>query len=257
MSLPAGELYVPTDLQWSKHESEGQVVYSGTRDASIAVIVCDLARATEFEGDSAIQLIQEQLAAPLNLDLASVEQTDSLSAPYPWPESVELRLLLPPDKKRATAYLASKSGHTLIICTLGEDSPAQANVIAASFKPNLTVQRKSEVREGSSARIQSMLGTAATLLLIFAAAVPIGITLFVNRRKKLRHDPFRNALIGIGVGSVLAAGFDYTVLSRFSWASVGDHGEAFGGVLARAIFLGILALYFSRRWQQNLDAGEE
>ena len=101
-----------------------------------------------------------------------------------------------------------------------------------------------------------MLGTAATFLMVFFTLVPIGITLFVNRRKKTAHNPFRYALMGLGIGSCCAMAFNVMMLRRFSWAGLGDHGEALGGVIARAIFLGLIALYSLRKWHHNHAAPE-
>jgi hypothetical protein len=241
-----GTMYVPPNLNWAATESDGGRIYVG-RSPEIRVVVGAWNRSSEVDNSVGISLLQNELVVHLeNAPNLKLQQT--LVSPYPWPESVELRF------GRTCAYFGSEADKTLAIVVQGENAEQIANAVTGSFKESISVRRQGQRKNGST-RIHSMLGTAATLLLVAGFLFPAGIGLYVNRRKKeIVHNPYVLGFWGMGVSLVMSLLFSWMMLSRFSWTSFGDYGVNLGDNLARFVFLFLVTFYFSRRWRENREA---
>ena len=252
LSLPFGVVYVPPDLIWQKDQVEDGLLLVGKGpDLTIAVVALEVPH--NLDTSVAVTLIEKYLDTTLPKIENQLQLQDVLGAPYPWSDSLEVRLKRDPP---ISVYLGSGSGKTLIVTAMGSTGPDVANAIAGSFKENFSVRRESAARGGSAEGILSMLGTASTMLLLVALFLPMAVVVFSNRRLGERKNPYRMGLIGLSVGLLLCFIFDYTVLSKFSWAGFGAYASAMGGGVARFAFLLILVIYFYRRWKENLEVGE-
>lgn len=249
LKIPSGEIYGPSDLHWTQDKTPQRASYRATRHGELRAVVVDLPRETELKDAGALELLKTELGHELGLDLTSLELRKSLLAPYPWPDSVELRLLLPPKKEKACAYLASGSGHTIMVCAIGPDADNQANVMSASFKESFDLKRNYLAQTGHSKAIAGPLVTGATFFMILSLLAPIGVTIFSNRRHSKKHKPVRSGLIGLGVGLVLALTFAYILLERFSGIQAFDFARVFASIVGRGLFLGIITAYFGKRWK--------
>jgi hypothetical protein len=259
LTLPSGELYVPKSLEWTEITLEDGFVLLGKEAKSqekAKLVVASLDAERTIDNTAALETFKKTVGKTLEIENNQLEMLDAVSAPYPWPDSLELRLRLKPTADVTSVYVGSGSGRTLLICVFGAGSEALANSTAASFKENMAQKRKFGARQGRSAHIQSMLGTGSTFLMLFSMLLPLGLTFFTNRRRGEKTNPYLRAQIGLAVGLVLSIAFDYIVLSRFSWAGARDYGEAVGSALAGGIFLLVVSGYFSRRWITSLEPGE-
>jgi hypothetical protein len=147
--------------------------------------------------------------------------------------------------------VGSGSGKTLLIMGSGAEGPEIANSVAASFKENLTVKREGEAKGGSGKNLHSLLATSSTFLMLVGFFLPLGLTLFVNRRRGTDKNPFMPALAGLGIAFVCTLLFDYVFLSRFSWTEASDYVQAMGSGTARFCFLMIVGGYLSTRWNSK------
>lgn len=244
-------MYVPPDLLWQKDQVEnGHLLVGKGPDLTVAVVALEVPH--KVDTSVAVTLIDKYLDTTLPKIEKQLQLQDVLGAPYPWSDSLELRLKRNPP---VSIYFGSGSGKTLIVTALGATGPDVANAIAGSFKENFSVRRESTVR-GSAEGILSMLGTASTMMLLVALFLPMGVVVFGNRRLGERKNPFRMGIIGLTAGLVLCFIFDYMVLSNLSWAGFGDYASALGGGVARYAFLMILTVYFYRRWKEDLEPSE-
>lgn len=251
--LPAGTLYVPNGLEWSQTESSNGLLFLGARDKEPVLLVSYSNANQELLGGKALEFFKEEATEVLKLESASLTQLDARTAPYPWPETQELRLKAPPIEFPLTVYVGSGSGKTLVICALGREAESTANRVAASFKENFEAKRQSQARQGSSDRIHGMLGTGTIFFLLFASLLPIGLAFFVNRRRKERNNPYHYAFYGLAAGVVLSLIFNMVILSRFSWSEFSDYLQILGGTLMRGLFVAVILTFFSKRWNPNVD----
>ena len=282
LKLDGGTLYVPATLHFESLPNNGGLVLVGAGSGSETVCIVLLDKPFELSNASAVDLLKEYLIAPLKdraqkadslasvgssreLSLAdkSVKEILSLgdalplrevvSANYPWDDSLEVRLdtVIP-----VSCYVSSGSGKTMIITALGPQGPETANSIAASYKEKLAFRRNSQARENSAHQIQTLLGTGNTFLLIFSLFVPMALVTVFNRKKGVNHNPFDKGIKGLFAGGFLALVFSYVLLSRFSWAGVGDYAQAFAGTAVRFVFLLLVANYFSKRWGSRFELGD-
>jgi len=260
LSLPSGELYVPHGLVWSEVPLSGGVLLKGLAQKTSktpTLVIASLDAVSEASNSEALKLFREASSQVGLSEWNDCEQLASATAPYPWADSLELTLTVKPSNTLCTVYVGSGSGRTLLIAAFGPESAELANSVAASFKENLNVKRQTEVRQGKSARIQSMLGTSSTFLIAFGLLFPLGLVLYTNRRRQEQRNPYKTARWGILAGVLLSILFDGIVLSRFSWTGPLDYGEAIGGVMARGIFTVVVVSYFSRRWTKDIDPPEQ
>lgn len=239
-----GTLYVPQDLIWDITETEDGKLFVG-RAENLRLVVGAWQRSTEVSNTSGMKLLQEELVVHLE-NAPNLRLQETLLSPYPWPESLELRL------NDTCAYLGSEAEKTLLIVVQGKNAEQLANRISASFKESVSVRRRGQEKSGAG-RIRSMLGTSTTLLLLAGFILPAGLSLYANRRKKTAHNPFIFGLWGLGGGAILSLLFSWMMLSRFSWTRFADYGATLGDCLARFLFLFIVCYYFSRRWRENRE----
>lgn len=245
VSLDFGELYVPKDLNWEQ-KSEKLQVGVGTGENPLRVAIAHLKGTTEVENATAVKLYEEHLRGPLELGSeGSTELEEALLAPYPWPGSLELRVR---EEQPTAVYVASGSNRTLLIGVTGPNAYQTANRIAASFKENLETRRSEQAQQGGASGILSHLSTGSTFILLLGFFVPMGVTLFVNRRNKTSKNPYKRALQGLCAGLVLALLFNFVFLSRFSWAGSVQQAQALGSTLARFALLFVIGVYLSSRW---------
>ena len=279
LKLDGGTLYVPPTLSWESLPHDSGLVLLGTQSGSATVCIAFLDKPLELSNATALELLKEHLINPFKNraqqadTLASVGGTRELSpaeksvkellsfgdtlplrevvsASYPWEDSLEVRLdtVIP-----VSCYVSSGSGKTMIITALGLQGPETANSIAASYKEKLAFRRNSQARENSAPQIQTLLGTGNTFLLIFCLFVPMALVTIFNRKKGVNHNPFDKGIKGLFAGGLLALIFSYILLSRFSWAGVGDYAQAFAGIAVRFVFLLLVANYFSKRWGSRFE----
>lgn len=250
LTLPVGELYVPSNLNWKEERAEDLLVLRGedkSSDLSLCVVV--LKKTTVVDTPHAVELVEKHVL-PANQKLKLKE---AVSAPYPWPDSLELRL---DNETPHSIYVASASGHTLVISGRGQSGPESANRAAANFKENFALNRESQARGSTAKKIQSMLATSATFLLVTFALFPVAILLFMNRKDGTKRNPFEYGQKAIASGVVLVLIFDCVVLSRFSWVSIGDYVQAIGGGLLRGLLVLVAITFLQRRWESRHESSE-
>jgi hypothetical protein len=241
-----GTLYVPQELAWTAPKCEDGHIYVG-RSPELRIVVGAWKRSSEVDNSVGMSLLQNDLVVHLE-NAPSLRLRETLVSPYPWPDSVELRF------DRTCAYLGSDAEKTLLIAVQGDNAEQVANAVTASFKESISVSRQGQQKSGAT-RIHSMLGTAATLLLLAGFFLPAGLAHIVNRRKKeVLHNPYVYGFWGMTSCLVLSLLFSWMILSRFSWTGIGNYGEALGDNLARFTFLFLIGFYFSKRWQDRRDS---
>ncbi|MFA7479329.1 MAG: hypothetical protein WC314_02415 [Vulcanimicrobiota bacterium] len=234
-----GVIYVPQDLSWTRDKTEEAQIYVG-RSATQRVVIAIWRKGVVVDNPTAMSLLQKDLVVHLE-NAPSLQLKETLVAPYPWAGSLELRL------GGTCAYLGSEAEKALMVVVQGENPEATANAITGSFKESVSVRRQGQEKSGA-ARILSMLGTATTFMLLGGLILGGGVALFINRRRRVSNNPFTWAVWGLSGTLVIAILFNWTILSRFSWAGFGDYGRVLGDGLARYVFLLLIVLYCSRRW---------
>ena len=241
-----GTMYVPPGLNWAATETDDGKVYVG-RSADLRIVVGTWNQSREVDNVVGMSLLQDDLVVHLE-NAPNLKLKKTLISPYPWPESVEMRF------DRTCVYLGSDAEKTLLVAVQGQNAEQVANAVTGSFKESIPARRHGQRKSGAS-RIHSMLGTAATLLLLAGFLVPAILGVYVNRRKNATvYNPYFLGFCGLGVSLVGSLLFSWMMLSRFSWAGVGHYGAALGDNLAKFVFLFLLAFYFSRRWRENRES---
>lgn len=254
LKTESGEFYGPSTLEWTAKVSETKSVYRGTEGKVLRVLIVDLPGKSDLKGPGAQSLFKAEVGPELGVDIAQLEMLESLVAPYPWPNSVELRMKLPPDKRLSTAYIGSASGRTIILCTFGSGSVELANSMAFSFKERFQLKREWQAKNNHAKAIVGPLATGATFFFLLAIIGPVGITLFFNRRHHGKHNPFLIGMYGLAASFGAALLFGYILLDRFSGTQTSDYFEVFGNISGRAIFLAVLTGYASKKWREKHDA---
>ena len=255
ISLPFGALYVPGGFIWSEIADGDQMTLIGRNEESQQLlVVVSLNEEHDLESNNSVELVEKYISQAQNpARVSPLRIKNQLSAPYPWPGSLELRL---DGTTPESIYIGSGSGHTLLVSATGSKSEQLANFVTGSFKESFNSSRASQVKNGIARKYHSMLGTASTFLLSLSVLIPLGLTLFRNRREKKNFNPFLAGLKGLALGFVIILIFDVIILYRLSWAGAGDYLQALGTSLTRAIFLSIIAAYFSRQWQLDSKNAE-
>lgn len=251
LKTESGDIYGPQSLLWTGGTTQNKSVYVGNAGEKRRVLILDLSKPSDLKGPGALNLFKSEIGEELRLDLTQMELVESLSAPYPWPDSAELRVKLPPDREAATAYIGSGSGRTLIICVFGEDSSRLASSMAFSFKEKFQLKRDWQAKTTHSDAVVGPLATGATFLFLFSILAPAGITLIFNRRQFSKRDPFLHGLIGLGIGVVTVVPFGFIILSRFAATQTSDYFDVFGGIVGRAVFLALVTGYASKKWREK------
>lgn len=251
LKTESGDFFGPDTLEWTAKTSEAKSVYRGTEGKSLRVMVVDLHRPSDLQGAGAQNLFKTEAAPEFGVDPAELEMVESLKAPYPWPNSVELRMKIPPDKTPATIYVASASGRTLILCAVGNGSAELANSMAFSFKERFQLKREWQAKNHHSEAIVGPLATGATFFFILVVIGPAGITLFFNRRHYGKHNPFHVGLYLLIPAFLAVLVFGYTLLARFSGTETADYFDAFGSISGRAVFVALLTGYASKKWREK------
>lgn len=250
LELPFGAVYVPEGLEWTRRSvSEGEL-FEG-RSAQVKVAVVALGRATTVGNDTLVELSESYLREYLPNQKIRLQSTQS--APYPWSGSLEARIESPTPQ---SIFLGSGSQKSLLVTASGPQAPSIANSIAGSYKENFDVKRDSTTSTLVSPQLRSMMGAASTFMLFVGFFVPVAFVLISNRRGSESRNPFEFGIKGLVVGLLCTLSFDFMVLGRLSWTDWSDYAVALLGALARFGLLLGFALYFSRRWQKQLELTE-
>ena len=94
VNLSFGALYVPTDFTWKEQSEPGQITITGQKPGHHErIIIVSLDKEFDLEKTSGVELVERYISKfqnPARTSPLKIQQ--KLSAPYPWPNSQELRI---------------------------------------------------------------------------------------------------------------------------------------------------------------------